>query len=535
MTPAEIHARRWTILGVLSLSLLAIGLDTTILNIALPTLQDEFHASASTLQWMVDAYLLVFSGLLLVFGTLGDRFGRKLALQTGVSIFGLASLCAAFAHSAEAVIAVRAVMGIGAALIMPATLSIIANVFSGEERGKAIGIWAALAAIGIGLGPLAGGLLLEWFAWWSVFFLNVPVAAAAVLLGVRLVPESRDPQPGSFDMPGAALSTAGFGLLVYAIIEAPRHGWLSALVLGSLAAAALLLAAFFVWERRSPEPMIDLGFFRNLRFSVGTAAVSACFFALMGGIFGLTQYLQFAHGYSTVQAGALMTPMALGLMVGGPSSSKAVARLGAARVVAAGLAGLAVLLALTVFWSRHTSAPVLVGWFFLLTLAMGWVMAPATDAVVGAVPPARAGVASATTTVARMVSGALGVAILGSLTSSIYSNHVKSSLGALPAGARSAAQESVGAATVIAGHLPAHAGPPLVAAAGDAFTQAMGVALVVAAGVAALAAVAVRWFLPSREGQRTRRDPAARRPVPTPVPPHQALTGSDQRKAARLS
>jgi DHA2 family multidrug resistance protein-like MFS transporter len=278
-----VHAVRWRTLAVLSLSLVIIGLDTTILNIALPTLQDEFEASPSTLQWMVDSYLLVFAGLLLVFGTLGDRFGRKLALQAGVSIFGLASLGALFVDSAEGVIAVRAAMGVGAALIMPATLSIIANVFTGEERGKAIGIWAALAAVGIGLGPLAGGLLLEWFDWWSVFLVNVPFAAAAVLLGIRFVPESRDPKPGSFDLLGAGLSTAGFSGLVYAIIEAPDEGWLSGLVRGLLAASAVLLVAFVGWERRTPEPMLDLGFFRNLRFSVGTAAVSVAFFASWAG------------------------------------------------------------------------------------------------------------------------------------------------------------------------------------------------------------------------------------------------------------
>ncbi len=198
-----------------------------------PTLQDEFDASPSKLQWMVDSYLLVFAGLLLVFGTLGDRFGRKLALQAGVSIFGLASLGALVADSADQVIAVRAAMGVGAALIMPATLSIIANVFTGEERGKAIAIWAALAAVGIGLGPLTGGLLLEWFDWSSVFMVNVPFAVAALLLGIRYVPESRDPRPGSFDLLGAALSTAGFSILVYAIIEAPEQGWTSGLVLGS--------------------------------------------------------------------------------------------------------------------------------------------------------------------------------------------------------------------------------------------------------------------------------------------------------------
>jgi MFS transporter, DHA2 family, multidrug resistance protein len=222
MTTDPVHyARRWKTLGVLSLSLVIIGLDTTILNVALPTMQEEFAASASELQWIVDSYLLVFAGLLLVFGTLGDRFGRKLALQAGVSIFGLASLGALVADSAGEAIAVRAAMGVGAALIMPATLSIIANVFDADERGKAIAIWAALAAVGIGLGPLAGGLLLEWFDWWSVFLVNVPFAVAALLLGIRYVPESRDPHPGSFDLLGAALSTAGFSILVYATSRRP--------------------------------------------------------------------------------------------------------------------------------------------------------------------------------------------------------------------------------------------------------------------------------------------------------------------------
>ena len=322
------YARRWKTLAVLSLSLVIIGLDNTILNVALPTLQAEFGASASKLQWMVDSYLLVFAGLLLVFGTLGDRYGRKLALQAGVSIFGLASLGALVADSADQVIAVRALMGVGAALIMPATLSIIANLFTGEERGKAIGIWAALAAVGIGLGPLTGGLLLEWFDWSAVFLVNVPFALAALLLGIRFVPESRDPRPGAFDLLGAGA--------LHRRVQPPRlrdhRGARARLDLRAgrsarSAASIVLLAAFFWWERRVPEPMLDLGFFRSPRFSVGTAAVSVAFFALLGGIFALTQYLQFAHGFSAIEAGAVMSPMALGLMVGAGSSSKAVHRL----------------------------------------------------------------------------------------------------------------------------------------------------------------------------------------------------------------
>jgi EmrB/QacA subfamily drug resistance transporter len=507
----RIHARRWRTLGVLSLSLVIIGLDNTILNVALPTLQEEFDASASTLQWMVDAYLLVFAGLLLVFGTLGDRFGRKLALQSGVTLFGLASLGALIADSSTEVIVIRSLMGVGAALIMPATLSIIANVFPPDERGKAIGVWAALAAVGIGLGPLTGGLLIEWFDWSAVFLVNVPVALAAVALGVRLVPESRDPRPGAFDLPGAVLSTAGFTVLVYAIIEAPDEGWGSALILGLLAAAAALLAAFVAWERRTPDPMLDLAFFRNRRFSVGTLAVSAAFFSLLGGIFALTQYLQFAHGYSAIQAGATMTPVAFGLILGAGSSNRAVARIGTARVVTAGLTGLGVVLATTLLWEPDTSVVALLVWFFALALSMGWVMAPATDAVVGAVPAARSGVASAMNTVARMVSGALGVAVIGSLVNSTYRNDLEPSLTGLPAPAREAAGESIGAATAVAGHLPPQAGSSLLASASDAFVGAMGTGLAVAAGLSLVTAVIVARVLGSPA--RARQPATATSPV----------------------
>ena len=513
------YARRWKTLGVLSLSLVIIGLDNTILNVALPTLQDEFDASPSKLQWMVDSYLLVFAGLLLVFGTLGDRFGRKLALQAGVSIFGLASLGALLADSADQVIAVRAAMGIGAALIMPATLSIIANVFTGEERGKAIAIWAALAAVGIGLGPLAGGLLLEWFDWPSVFLVNVPFAVAALLLGIRYVPESRDPRPGSFDLLGAALSAAGFSILVYAIIEAPEQGWTSGLVLGSLAASIALLGAFVWWEGRTQDPMLDLGFFRSARFSVGTGAVSVAFFALLGAIFALTQYLQFAHGYSAIEAGAIMSPIALGLMMGAGSSSKAVQRLGSSRVVAAGLSGLALLLAVTSFWDASTNALVLAAWFFGLALSMGWVMAPATEAVIGAVPAAKTGIASATNTVARMISGALGVAVVGSLVSSLYSTDVEASLDALPPEAQAAAESSVGAASAIAARLPAQPASELLATTGDAFTQAMGTGLLVAAALAAAMAVVVIRFLPAGESVEANVANRDLRPIPDTLKP----------------
>jgi predicted MFS family arabinose efflux permease len=377
---------------------------------------------------------------------------------------------------------------------MPATLSIIANVFTGDERTKAIAIWAALAAIGIGLGPLAGGLMLEWFSWWSVFMVNVPFAAAAVLLGIRYLPESRDPRPGAFDLPGAALSTAGFSVLVYAIIEAPSKGWTSGPVLGSLAASVVLLGLFFALGAPHRRADARLELFPQRPLQRRHCCGQQLLFALLGAIFALTQYLQFAHGYSAVEAGAVMSPMTLGLMIGAGSSSKALFRLGSGRVVGAGLAGTAALLALTLLWGPSTSALWLVAWFFGVTLAIGWVMAPATDAVVGAVPPAKSGVASATNTVARMVSGALGVAVVGSLVSSLYSSR----LDGLPPRVQAHATDSIGVANAIAAQLPPHAATGLLASAGDAFTDAMGIGLTVGAALLAVTALLVLRFLPAR-------------------------------------
>ena len=253
------YARRWRTLAVLSLSLLIIGLDNTVLNVALPTLQTHFAASGSTLQWIVDSYLLAFAGVLLTMGTLGDRFGRKRALNTGLGLFGIASVLAALAQNADQLIVLRAMMGIGGAMIMPATLSVIMEVFPREERAKAIGIWSAIAGVGIGLGPFIGGLLLEFSSWSAVFWLNVPIVALALVAGLRLVPESRDPAPGAFDLQGAALSVLMLVTLVYGIIEATPRGWTDPVVLGCFGAAAVLALAFVAWERRVPAPMCPAG------------------------------------------------------------------------------------------------------------------------------------------------------------------------------------------------------------------------------------------------------------------------------------
>jgi MFS transporter, DHA2 family, multidrug resistance protein len=499
MTIDPVHyARRWKTLAVLSLSLLIIGLDNTILNVALPSLQEEFDASSSTLQWIVDSYLLVFAGLLLTMGTLGDRFGRKLALQLGLALFGGASLAVLVVASADGLIAVRAVMGVGGALIMPATLSVLTNVFPREERAKAIGIWAGMASIGIGLGPFFGGLLLEYFDWSSVFLVNVPVAAVALAAGVVLVPESRDPRPGAFDLPGAALSITALVSLVYGVIEAPEEGWTDPMILTCFAVAAVLASAFVWWELRTKEPMLNLSFFRNPRFSIASGGISLAFFSLFGAIFALTQFLQDAHGYSALEAGAAMTPLAAGLVTGAVSSIRLSAHLGTTKVVTAGLLGLAGMLSLTLFWSPDMAYLPLGFWFFGTAMAMGWITGPATDSVMGAVPEEKSGVASAMNDVTRQVGGALGTAVIGSLITSLYGARVSDSVAALPEQARVSAEDSIGQANTIAAELPAAEGARVADAAADAFTEAMSLGFLAAAAAALVAAVAVKLWLPAK-------------------------------------
>src|SRR4051794_8554722 len=333
------YQRRWKTLAVLALSLLIIGLDNTVLNVALPTLQEEFHASGSELQWMVDSYMLVFAGLLLPLGSLGDRIGRKKTLSAGLVIFGLASVAAALSDSTSTMIAARAVMGVGGALIMPSTLSIVTDVFPAEERGKAIGVWAAMAAIGIGLGPMIGGALVEFASWQWVFIVNVPVVVAALAFGSRLVPDSKDPSPGAIDIPGALLAVGSLSTLVYGLIEAPDRGWTAGTVVASFA-VALVLGVGFVWrERHTSDPLLDVSLFRRPGFSLGSLAVSGTFFALFGMIFVLTQYLQFVQGASPLEAGLKLTPIAAGLVLAAGNSDRMVRRFGAARVVSTGMLG----------------------------------------------------------------------------------------------------------------------------------------------------------------------------------------------------
>jgi DHA2 family multidrug resistance protein-like MFS transporter len=498
ITQEQKYRRRWLTLGVLALSLVIIGLDNTILNVALPTLQRDLGASASELQWMVDGYVLVFAGLLLTMGALGDRFGRAGALTAGLTIFGAASLIASQTQTAGQLIAARAAMGVGGALIMPATLSIITDVFPREERGRAIGIWAGVAGAGIGLGPIVGGFLLEWFWWGSVFLVNVPIVVAALVAGYFLVPTSRDPKATPLDIPGAILSMVSISALVYAIIEGPSEGWISPIVLSGFVIAAIVGAAFLARELRTEHPMLNLSFFSNRRFSGGATAIGIGFFALFGVVFVMTQYLQFVQGYTALQAGFRTAPIAIGMMIGSSQAPRVVERVGTTRVVAAGL----VLLALTLA-SYSLLTPDTTYWLLGLALvvqatAMGGVMAPSTDAVMGAVPLAKAGVASATNDVARQVSGALGVAVIGSALNSVYTSHMADAAAHLPANLAGVAGNSIGAAMGIAAQLPGQAGAALVDAARQAFVDAMGLAVFIGAGAALIGAFLVARYMPAQ-------------------------------------
>ena len=496
---SKTYERRWWILAVLCLSLSIIGLDNTILNVALPTIQREFAATGSQLQWIIDSYILVFAGLLLIMGTLGDRFGRNRALQAGLVIFGISSLAAAYADSSTQLIVGRSIMGIGGALIMPATLSIIINVFPREERGKAIAIWAGVSGAAIGLGPLIGGLLLEYFWWGSVLLINVPIVVVAIVAGWILIPESKDPDAGHLDFLGAALSMAAISVLLYGIIEAPSHGWLDPLVLTSFVSAIVLGLAFFLWEKRTDSPMLDLDLFRDRHFSVGSGAIAISFFALFGCVFALTQYLQFVHGYTPLEAGLRMTPVALGIMIGAGRSHLLVKKFGATRVVSLAMIGLTLVLASIAFWTTETSYWIIGTTFFLLTFMMGNILATSTDSVMSAVPEEKAGVGSAMNDIAREVGGAFGVAVIGSVLNTVYADRMTETAATLPPEAAEPAKDSIGPAIQIAANIGGDFGASIIHAAGNAFVDGLGFAVIVSSAVALVGAILVARFMPPTE------------------------------------
>jgi EmrB/QacA subfamily drug resistance transporter len=505
--PELVYRRRWLTLLVLCISLIVITLDNTILNVALPTLsrpegEGGLGATASQLQWIVDAYTLVFAGLLLTAGSLGDRFGRYRLLAIGLALFGIGSAVSALADSPSTLIASRSLMGIGGAAIMPSTLSIITNVFTDpRERGKAIGVWAGVSALGIGLGPIAGGFLLEHFWWGSVFIVNVPIVVAGLVLGFVLVPESKDPTRSSLDPVGALLSIVALGSLLWAVIEAPGKGWTSAPIVAGFVIGAALLAAFFVWELRSSHPMLDMHFFENPRFSAASGAITLVFLSLFGTLFLLTQYLQGVLGYSTIKAGAVLVPQAVMLMIFAPMSNTWVHRWGNKRVVATGLAIVATSFVLFLTFGPDSNALHVIGITMFMGLGMANIMAPCTDSIMGSLPREKAGVGSAVNDTTRQMGGAVGVAVFGSLMSSHFSNAMTDKLGAVvPTGLLDGVRDNVGQAIGVARNAPG-ASPfanQIVDAANDSFVGGLHLVGLVAAGVTLVACLGVIRYLPAR-------------------------------------
>jgi EmrB/QacA subfamily drug resistance transporter len=504
--PELAFRRRWFTLGVLCVSLLVIVLDNTILNVAIPTLsKPRVHgglaASTSQLQWIVDAYTIVFAGLLLTAGSLGDRFGRYKGLATGLVIFGVGSLMSAFAGSASHLIATRALMGVGGAFIMPSTLSILTNVFTeARERGKAIGVWAGVAGLG-SLGPIMGGILLAHFWWGSVFLVNVPIVIGGLVAGFFLVPDSRDPTAPRLDPLGAALSIASVGALLWAVIEGPVRGWGSSAILLGFGVGAVLLAVFFVWELNCESPMLNMHFFQNPRFSAASGAIMLTFLALFGTLFLLTQYLQLVLGYSTIKAGAMLLPQAALLMIVAPFSSVLVRRFGNKLVVGGGLVITAVTLVLFTTLTVTSSALHVALVIALLSVGMGNVMAPATDSIMGSLPRAKAGVGSAVNDTTRQMGGAIGVGVLGSLVATVFSNRFVHLVGrSVPPSLVGQAKGGIGKAFDVVANDPASRpyAAQILSAARASFVSGLHLAVVVAAAVIALAAVGVITWLPAR-------------------------------------
>jgi EmrB/QacA subfamily drug resistance transporter len=500
------------ILTSLLLAAFVINLDTTIVNVALPTLVRQLHASNSQLQWVVDAYNLLFAASVLAAGSLSDRFGRKGMLLAGLSVFGLASLAGGLTDSPGQLIAARAVMGVGSAMVFPSTLSLITNVFTERrERARAIGLWGAITGAAIALGPIAGGWLLQLSDWRSIFFAMTPVAALAGVLVGRYVPTSRDPHAPHIDRPGFILSTATVALLVYTIIEAPSHGWGSTRTLAGFAVTALPAAAFVTRERRAEEPMLDLSLFANPRFTAASVSVAISFFALSGFIFLVTQFFQFLKGYGPLSTGVRLLPVASCVAIASIVGARLALRLGTKLVVAAGLVSMGAFYLWVSPSSVSTSYLTIAAQMVVLGTGMGLTSAPATEAIMGVVPRAKAGVGSAVNDTTRLLGGTLGVAVIGSVYASLYASRLTGALpSGLPAAVARGAHASLGAALAAATHL-GHAGHPALAAAvhhaaSTAFFHGFTTANYLAAGVAFAGALMALALLPAHPTAESAED-----------------------------
>jgi EmrB/QacA subfamily drug resistance transporter len=508
---AEPSPARWLALAVLCVSLLMVTLDNTVLNVALPTLERDLHATTTELQWIVDAYVVVFAGLLLVMGSLADRIGRKRVFLAGLAAFAAGSAWAAFSGSVGLLIAARASMGVGGAMMMPSTLAIITAVFRDPaERQRAIGLWAGTTGLGVSLGPIIGGLLLAHFWWGSVFLINVPIAVVGAACALPLIPESKNPAALRPDFAGALLSIGGLGLLLWSLIEAPVRGWSSPVTIAAGIGGLAVITAFVLWERASSHPMLNLGFFRRRRFSAAVGSVGLATFGLFGALFVLTQFLQFVLGYTPLEAGIRVLPAAGAIAVVAPLSTLLVRAAGTKVTVAAGL-----LIVAGGLWQLSTASAtttftgILPG-LVLLGVGAGLTIPSATESVMGSLPSGHTGVGSATNGAFLQTGGALGVAVIGSLLNTRYQDHMTSALtpylSHYPAlhALMDTILGSVGAALAVAAHAGGLFGAALGHLADSAFASGMDLGLAAAACVAAAGCLIALLALPSRAAEEAR-------------------------------
>ncbi|WP_190111827.1 MFS transporter [Streptomyces cinnamoneus] len=507
--PEDVHRRRWAVLAVLLCSLLVVVLGNSVLNVAMKTIAAPaptgLGATQSELEWAINAYTLVFAGILFTAGLLGDRWGRKKVLVFGMTVFGIGSVLASMAGSPAELIAYRALMGFGGAFVMPSTLAIIMNVFERDEQPKAIGIWAGAVGMAIALGPITGGLLLSRFWWGSVFLINVPIVVAAVTAMVLLVPDSRDPRPGRLDPLGVLLSVVGLVLLVYGIIKGGQLADFTVPeVYGTAAGGLLVLALFVLHERRSTHPAMDVRYFRNPAFSAAVSSLALVFFGLMGVTFFMVFYTQSARGFTPLQSGLLMLPLAAAQMIFASRTRIVVQRFGARAVCTGGMLVMAATMAGYALLDTDTPIWVLEVLFLFQGIAMAHITPPATVSIMQSLPREKAGSGSAVNNTFRQIGGALGVAVLGSVLSTTYRDGITGRLDAVPGltdEARHAAGESIEATLAVAGKL-GPAGDGLVAPARDAFVHAMHVTVLGASAFALLGAIVALLFLPPRQAGR---------------------------------
>lgn len=515
------HPRRRAILGILSLSLVLIVAGVSSLNVAIPSIVRALDASQTEQLWILDAYGLVFAGLLLPAGAIGDRYGRKGALLVGMAIFGGLAIVGSVVDSAAALIAARGGMGIGAALIMPATLSIITHVFPPNERAKAIAVWAGFAGAGGAIGPLMSGLLLEEFWWGSVFFINVPIVVTAMILIVTWVPPSRDQRARRLDVVGALLSIVGLSALVFGIIEGPEKGWTSGTVLGAFALSVIGVAAFVLWERRHPAPMLDPRYFKIRQFTLGSFTITMGFAVMFGMFFVLTLYLQFVMGYSALGAAVRTLPFAAAMIAVSPRGPALAERFGRRTVVAGGLVVQAMGFLVASRLTPDSSYWVVALALILMATGLASLMPASTDDIVSSLPPEESGVGSAVNDTTREVGGAIGIALLGTILSVGYRNGLGGITDQVPEQFRHLVEDSIAGAFAVAEQTPDPAqGALLAETARTAFTDGLSTTMFTAAGIGLASAIVV-WFLhPERRRAAT---PAAGLLDGTTIPPDDAV------------